>query len=120
MPTCASFCRCTPVYTGIKCCDFSKTLVFTDNNVRDKIRTRDLLVRSQTLYPAELHVHFSAVFSTASMIIDMIYNLLSKKRDQKRQEVYRLRWQKVALEKQLERLKAQTAEKEQSAEGIKN
>ena len=25
-------------------------------NVRDKIRTRDLLVRSQTLYPAELHV----------------------------------------------------------------
>lgn len=27
-------------------------------NVRDKIRTRDLLVRSQTLYPAELHVHY--------------------------------------------------------------
>ena len=26
-------------------------------HVRDKIRTRDLLVRSQTLYPAELHVH---------------------------------------------------------------
>lgn len=51
------------------------------------------------------------------MIIDMIYNLLSKKRDQKRQEVYRLRWQKVALEKQLERLKA---EKEQSTEGVKN
>ena len=25
--------------------------------VRDKIRTRDLLIRSQTLYPAELHVH---------------------------------------------------------------
>ena len=38
-------------------------------NVRDKIRTRDLLVRSQTLYPAELHVHFPADFSTASMII---------------------------------------------------
>ena len=54
------------------------------------------------------------------MIIDMIYNLLSKKRDQKRHKVYQLRWQKVALEKQLERLKAQTAEKEQSAEGIKN
>ena len=63
------FCRCTPVYTGIKCCDFSKTLDFTDNNVRDKIRTRDLLVRSQTLYPAELHVHFTGDFSTASMII---------------------------------------------------
>lgn len=54
------------------------------------------------------------------MIIDMIYNLLSKKRDQKRQEVYKLRWQKVALEKQLEKLKAQAAEKEQSAEGVKN
>lgn len=54
------------------------------------------------------------------MIIDLIYNLLSKKRDQKRQEVYRLRWQKVALEKQLEKLKAQAAEKEQSAEGVKN
>ena len=26
-------------------------------NVSDKIRTRDLLVRSQTLYPAELHTH---------------------------------------------------------------
>ena len=25
--------------------------------VCDKIRTRDLLVRSQTLYPAELHTH---------------------------------------------------------------
>ena len=26
-------------------------------DVRDRIRTHDLLVRSQTLYPAELHVH---------------------------------------------------------------
>ena len=26
-------------------------------DVSDKIRTRDLLVRSQTLYPAELHLH---------------------------------------------------------------
>ena len=26
-------------------------------SVCDKIRTRDLLVRSQTLYPAELHIH---------------------------------------------------------------
>ena len=25
--------------------------------VRDRIRTHDLLVRSQTLYPAELHAH---------------------------------------------------------------
>lgn len=46
------------------------------------------------------------------MIIDMIYNLLSQKRDQKRQEVYRLRWQKVALEKQLDRLKARASEEQ--------
>ncbi len=29
-------------------------------SVCDKIRTRDLLVRSQTLYPAELHIHIAA------------------------------------------------------------
>ena len=27
-------------------------------DVRERIRTLDLLIRSQTLYPAELHVHF--------------------------------------------------------------
>ena len=27
------------------------------NNVREKIRTPDTLVRSQVLYPAELHAH---------------------------------------------------------------
>lgn len=48
------------------------------------------------------------------MITAMIYSLLSKKRDRKRQEVYRLRWQKAKLEKQLEQLKA---EKNQKAEG---
>ena len=32
--------------------------VFASENVRDRIRTRDLLVRSQTLYPAELRTHF--------------------------------------------------------------
>ena len=48
-----------------------KHLLYADAffHVRDKIRTRDLLVRSQTLYPAELHVHFTGDFSTASMII---------------------------------------------------
>lgn len=52
------------------------------------------------------------------MLIDMIYNLLSKKRDQKRQEVYRLRWQKVRLEKQLDDLKRLKEEQEkQAAEG---
>ena len=34
-----------------KPCNYARLI-----NVRDKIRTRDLLVRSQTLYPAELHV----------------------------------------------------------------
>lgn len=35
-------------------------------DVRDRIRTHDLLVRSQSLYPAELHVH-SQVFACNSM-----------------------------------------------------
>ena len=39
------------------------------------------------------------------MFKDMIYNFLSKKRDKKRHEVLRLRWQKAELEKQLEQLK---------------
>ena len=40
-----------------------KHLLYADAffHVRDKIRTRDLLVRSQTLYPAELHVQLFAV-----------------------------------------------------------
>mgnify|MGYP006977698398 FL=1 len=29
------------------------------SRVREKIRTPDLLIRSQTLYPAELRAHFS-------------------------------------------------------------
>ena len=47
-------------------------------------------------------------------ITDIIFDLLSKKRDKKRHEVYQLRWQKAKLEKQLEQLKA---EKNQKAEG---
>ena len=31
--------------------------IWTAPNVSDMIRTRDLLIRSQTLYPAELHSH---------------------------------------------------------------
>ena len=38
-------------------------------DVRDRIRTHDLLVRSQTLYPAELHVHFIYRFSPATVCI---------------------------------------------------
>ena len=44
-------------------------------------------------------------------ITDIIFDLLSKKRDKKRHEVYPLRWQKAELEKQLEQLK--TLKKEQ-------
>ncbi len=33
------------------------TLVFLLSNVRERIRTPDTLVRSQVLYPAELHTH---------------------------------------------------------------
>ena len=38
--------------------DFSKCFLFL--NVGEKIRTPDLLVRSQTLYPAELRPHNAA------------------------------------------------------------
>ena len=39
-------------------------------DVRDRIRTHDLLVRSQTLYPAELHVRmeYSIIITTAVVI----------------------------------------------------
>lgn len=47
-------------------------------------------------------------------IADMIYHIISKKRDKKRHEVLRLRWEKAKLEKQLEQLKA---EKNKKAEG---
>ncbi len=35
---------------------------FEVSNVREKIRTPDTLVRSQVLYPAELHVHTSSKY----------------------------------------------------------
>lgn len=50
-------------------------------------------------------------------LLDAIYNLLSQKRDRKRQEVYRLRWEKVRLEQRLEQLKA--LKEKQDAEGVK-
>ena len=48
-----------------KPCNYARLI-----NVRDKIRTRDLLVRSQTLYPAELHVRmeYSIIITTAVVI----------------------------------------------------
>ena len=45
-----------------KPCNYARLI-----NVRDKIRTRDLLVRSQTLYPAELHTHIC--LSTTNKIL---------------------------------------------------
>ena len=41
----------------------------------DRIRTRGLLVRSQTLYPAELHAHKSVV-STDNRFIILIHTFL--------------------------------------------
>ncbi len=39
-------------------------------HVCDTIRTRDLLVRSQTLYPAELHTHLQMLcIMTDSLIL---------------------------------------------------
>lgn len=46
-------------------------------------------------------------------LIDTIYNLLTRQRDKKQQEIIRLRWQKEKLQKQLDRLK----EERQRAEG---
>ncbi len=36
-------------------------------HVCDTIRTRDLLVRSQTLYPAELHTHIQMLYIPANV-----------------------------------------------------
>lgn len=38
-------------------------------------------------------------------LIDMIYNLLVRQRENKQREIIRLRWQKEKLEKQLAMLK---------------
>ena len=48
--------------------------------MRDKIRTRDLLVRSQTLYPAELPTQSVALSATRSIIqpLDDFVNILFK------------------------------------------
>ena len=45
-------------------------------------------------------------------ITDIIFDLLSKKRDKKRHEVYQLRWQKAELERQLEQMKKLKMEQE--------
>ena len=49
-------------------------------SVRDMIRTRDLLVRSQTLYPAELRalVVFYFVFCPARIISDLTEKVNNK------------------------------------------
>ncbi len=48
------------------------------------------------------------------MITDTLIHILKNKRDKKRHEVLKLRWEKAKLEKQLEQLKA--LKKEQDAE----
>ena len=48
--------------------------IWTAPNVSDMIRTRDLLIRSQTLYPAELHSH-----DTARDIIQQFQWIVKKK-----------------------------------------
>ena len=49
------------------------------------------------------------------MIAEYLINLLKSKRDKKRHEVLKLRWEKAKLEKQLEQLK--DLKKKQDAEG---
>ena len=49
------------------------------------------------------------------MIADYLINFLKSKRDRKRHEVLKLRWEKAKLERQLEQLKA--LKKEQDAGG---
>ena len=44
--------------------------------VRERIRTPDTLVRSQVLYPAELHAH---ALTTSDMILQNILNVKKKK-----------------------------------------
>ena len=47
-----------PVPYHLAIAQYSKNLpLLNRGNVREKIRTPDTLVRSQVLYPAELHVH---------------------------------------------------------------
>lgn len=46
-------------------------------------------------------------------LLDMLYDLLVRKREKKQREIIRLRWQKENLQKQLDRLKAE----QQRAEG---
>ena len=49
------------------------------------------------------------------MMADYLINFLKSKRDKKRHEVLKLRWEKAKLEKQLEQLK--DLKKKQDAEG---
>ena len=42
------------------------------SRVREKIRTPDLLIRSQTLYPAELRAHFFLVQDFVSLTTKII------------------------------------------------
>ncbi len=58
-----------PVPYHLAIAQYSKNLPLNHRgNVREKIRTPDTLVRSQVLYPAELHTHFIATVHTSNIM----------------------------------------------------
>ena len=60
-----------PVPYHLAIAQYSKNLpLLNRGNVREKIRTPDTLVRSQVLYPAELHTHIIATVHTSNIMYD--------------------------------------------------
>ena len=60
-----------PVPYHLAIAQYSKNLPLNHRgNVREKIRTPDTLVRSQVLYPAELHTHIIATVHTSNIMYD--------------------------------------------------
>ena len=73
-------------------------ITFRSVSVRDRIRTHDLLVRSQSLYPAELHAHLTADLFSATWIIVISY------RKKVNTLFYFSAWKKIIWEKYLKTL----------------
>ena len=60
-----------PVPYHLAIAQYSKNLpLLNRGNMREKIRTPDTLVRSQVLYPAELHTHIIATVHTSNIMYD--------------------------------------------------
>ena len=55
------------------------SLTTREIDVREKIRTPDTLVRSQVLYPAELHAHNSSIIANALMLVKCLVKNFAKK-----------------------------------------